>query len=250
MGRATPLLIVACLCASGCYLAHERDVDAGADRDAAPAGPLVWVLVHPSDAPLGPGLFLFDETRHEILRQLPLPAGVTSPHALTWGGHSLWLGGIDDDPGLRELDPADGHVVSRIPSVFTEGIAIDGDTLWWTGIADARTPLFHAARDATFLRTSTLDEVSVQDLANVEGTLYYLVNDDLDRIMRFDPETESATEIARHVHVAPYSLGFDGTSLAVAVDGRIRRYDPVTGALVRDSAFEVPGWITAIAFVR
>jgi hypothetical protein len=31
---------------------------------------------------------------------------------------------------------------------------------------------------------------------------------------------------------------------------RIRRFDPATGALVRESPFRVEGWVTAIAFVR
>jgi hypothetical protein len=52
------------------------------------------------------------------------------------------------------------------------------------------------------------------------------------------------------VHIAPYSLGFDGAYLASATDGRIHRYDPATGELIRDSPFGVLGWITAIAFVR
>lgn len=239
---------------AGCYLAHEGGVDAAVDASsvdgAVVTAPLVWVLVHPSDAPRGPGLFLFDEARQEVIRQLPLPDGCTSPHALAWDGRSLWLGGVDVEPAIRELDPADGRVLSRWPGAVTEGIAFDGDTFWYAAVLSSLTPLVHVARDGTTLGSVTLSEVAVQDLVSAEGALYYLVNDDADRIMRFDTATGSATELARNVDVAPYSLGFDGTHLAVAVDGRIRRYDPSTGALVREGPFAVPGWITAIVFVR
>lgn len=255
MTRAAVSLCVALLVssvASGCYLAHERGRDAAIDGggDAAPSRPLVWVLVHPSDAPLGPGLFLFDEARQEVVRRLALPEGFSSPHALAWDGHSLWLGGFAEDPAMLELDPSDGRELSRFPNVITEGVAIDGDTFWWAGTVDALTPLLHVSRDGRRLSSNTLMEAAVQDVVIANGALFYLVNDDADRIMRFDATTERATELTRGVFVAPYSLGFDGTSLAVAAEGRIRRYDPATGTLVSDGPFAVPGWITAIAFVR
>ena len=243
---------------AACYRAHELAPDESVDasRDASEHASdhatslLVWALVHPSDALRGPDLYLFDEARQEIIRQLPLPEGVTSPHALAWDGRSLWLGGIDVDPAVRELDPLDGRVRSRWAGVVTEGIATDGDTCWYTGVAAAFSPLVQVARDGTTLSSSTLPESSVQDLVSAAGALYYLVNDGVDRIVRIDPAPGGLTDVVRGVHEAPYQLDFDGTHLAVAVDGRIRRYDPTTGALVRESAFAVPGWITAIAFVR
>ncbi len=184
------------------------------------------------------------------MRQLPLPAGVTSPHALAWDGRSLWLGGIDVEPAVREIDPDDGHVRSEWSGIVTEGIATDGETFWYTAVAGAFAPLVHVARDGTSLSTATFGESSVQDLVYAGGSLYYLVNDDVDRIVRMDPDTLETTELARGVDAAPYSLGFDGASLVVAVDGRSRRFDLSTGALTRESAFDVPGWITAIAYVR
>lgn len=100
------------------------------------------------------------------------------------------------------------------------------------------------------LSITSTDVGTIQDVVSVDGALYYLINDDVDRIVRVNPNSGAASDVARGVHPAPYSLGFDGQYLAVAVDGRILRFDPETGALVRASAFAVPGWITAIAFVR
>ena len=250
------LAVLCALAAPGCYLAHERGDDAGpvdAGRpplDGAAAPSLVWVLVHPADAPRGPGLYLFDEARQELLRQLPLPDGVTSPHALAWDGRSLWLGGVDVEPAVREIDPESGRVLSRWSGVVTEGIAVTDGTFWYAGVTNAFVPLVHVGRDGTTLDSLPLPEAAVQDLVSARGALFYLVNDGEDRIVRLDPSSGAAADLARGVDAAPNALGFDGSALAVAVDQRIRRFDPESGALVSERPFAVPGWITAIAFVR
>ena len=99
------------------------------------------------------------------------------------------------------------------------------------------------------LRRIPIAGSTVQDLVFAGGALDYLVNDDVDRIVHVDPTSGLSSELARGVYVAPYSLGYDGASLAVAVDAMIVRFDPVTGARLSSGAFAVPGWITAIAFV-
>ena len=242
------LILAACL-VPGCYRSHERGGDSAVDADV-PNGPLVWVLVHPSDAPRGPGLFLFDEGRQEVVRQLALPAGVTSPQALAWDGRSLWLGGVDEEPAVRELDPDNGRVLSRWPGVVTEGIAVDGDNFWYSGVTSAFIPLTHVRRDGSVVSSAALPGVvTVQDLVSASGSLYYLVNDERDRIVRADGVTGDSTVLSLVGFDAPYALGFDGTYLAVAAEGRIRRFDVSTGALVEEGPLAVPGWITAIAFV-
>ena len=235
---------------AGCYLAHERDVDASTDAARPVTAPLVWVVVHPSDAPLGPGLYLFDETTQTIVRRLPLPPGSTSPHALAWDGRSLWLGGVDEDPGVRELDPADGRVLSRWSGVQCEGIAYEGGRYWYAGVVSTLTPLVEVQRDGTTIGSLSLGVATVQELVAAEGSLYYLINDDLDRIVRVDPSTGASSDVTSGVHVAPYALGWDGRHLAVAVDGRITRFDRITGERVSEGPLGIPGWITAIAFER
>ncbi len=258
--------------AGGCYRVHERDVggvDSGvpdahldavvdarvadarvADARVRDAGSpmLVWVVVHPSDAPSGAGMYLFDESAQEVLRQLPLPDGVTSPHAILWDGSSLWLGGHDRVPAIREIDPETGAVRSLWAGVVTEGVATDGESYFY--VADAISPLLRVDRAGTVLSSIALPEGTIQDLVWARGALYYLVNDGPDRIVRLDPETGAREDVARTGLGAPYSLGFDGTFVVVAMNGRAYRFDPETGELVSDSDFAVPGWITAISYVR
>ena len=250
----------------GCADSHMRsdtDASSATEPDAhvalgdggttivAPVSSLAWMIVHPSDAPRGPGLYLFDESRNQVVSHLPLPDELESPHALAWDGESLWLGGAGLDSAVYELDSVDASVRSRLPNIRTEGITIEGDTLW---LADddnfGSVRLVRLARDGTELFSALLPTTTLQDLTIARGALYYLVNDGVDRIVRFDRATGASVDLVRGVHVAPYSLAFDGAHLVVAVEGTLRRYDPATGELVRVSSIDVPGWITALAFQR
>jgi hypothetical protein len=56
----------------GSHVIDERD---SGDSIVAPGGRLIWVLIHPSEAPDGPGIFLFDEEQ----QQVPCPTTVRSP---------------------------------------------------------------------------------------------------------------------------------------------------------------------------
>jgi hypothetical protein len=243
---------------SSCALAHERGVDAAVDAapvDASATMPahVLWVLVHPSSAPLGPGLFQIDEPTQQIVSRLPLPDGVASPHALAWDGSSLWLGDLEGaaEGHVYQLDPTTGAVLSRLP-IATEGLVVDASSIWYASSYPGAGMqwLVHVTRGGDMIASIPVAGLVLQDLAVANGSFYYLINDDLDRIVRVDPASGAEAELTRGVDIAPYALGFDGVSLAVAVDGRIRRFDPSTGAPVSDTPLAVPGWITAIAFVR
>lgn len=246
-------VVLVAMLGDGCYLAHERGVDASVSGDAPVVrrASRLWVLVHPSDAPMGPGLFLYDEARNAIVSRLPLPPGVESPHGLTWDGGSLWLSdvGVPERPTIYELSPDDGRVLSRIVGHFTEGLAAEGESLWCAS-AEPVTSLLELAHDGGVLGSVGVSEIVIQDLVFADGALYYLVNDGLDRIVRIDPRGGAATEVARGFHEAPYSLGFDGTHLVVAADRTLYRFDPRTGAAAGVGPIDVGGWITAIAYVR
>ncbi len=250
----------------GCWLAHGlgpdvpfdaslprdvRDVRDTRDAPAAPASSLLFVLVHPSDAPRGPGVYVVDEARQEILDVLPL-AATSSPHGLAWDGRSLWVSDLATRT-IFELDPTDGSVRSEIPEIMTEGIACDeDDSLWYVGVdsGTSEMEITHLTREGMELSRTLLPWTSVVDLALAAGDIYYLLNDDVDPILSVDLESGVSTELVRGVSTAPYSLAFDGTHLAVAVDATIRRYDRRSGALVSVGPLPVPGWITALAFRR
>lgn len=257
--------------ATGCWDAHTIGADADLDAQGAPdasatASSLVWALVHPTNAPEGPGIVLFDEATQTVIRRLPLPEPTLSVHGLAYDGDTLWVsslgrtvGPFSDGVALFALDAGDGHALRRFERIAAQGLAVDAGTLWYAGARpdEAGPSLVHITYDDEQLSVVPIPETwLIEDLTLANGALYYLANDDLDRIMRIDPRTGDAVELARGVYEAPYALGFDGRYLAVPTndgrnrDPRIRRFDPATGALVSEGPFRVGGWVTAIAFVR
>lgn len=150
-------------------------------------------------------------------------------------------------------------MLRRFDRIRAEGLAIDGDDLWYAGARpdEAGPTLVRLSRDGEQRSAVPIPESwLIQDLAIANGALFYLANDDVDRIVRIDPTTGATAELTRGVYEAPYALGFDGQYLAVPMadrfvgSPRIRRFDPVTGALVSETPLLVEGWVTAIAFVR
>jgi hypothetical protein len=249
------LALLSFLLSSGCYLSHERPLDAAPAPDA-PGGPRLWALVHPDDAPMGAGLFLVDEGRGVVVRHLPLPDGLASPEGLTWDGSSLWLS--DGEPSATgpamhyELSPDDGSVRDVVPTTATLGMAWDPATdTRWSSVRTNATRLVRYGRTDEWLETLELGaEATPEDLVLVGETIYFVTNDETDRIVRLDLAAPRETrEIARHVAAEPRSLGFDGEHLAIATGGTIRRFDRETGAVVGERTFPVTGLVTAIVFV-
>lgn len=219
-----------------------------------------WVLVHPSDAPLGPGIYLYDEESQEIKKTLPLPPGVGSPHGLAFDGASLWMsdlaGGSNLSGEVHQIDPNTGVILSTISGIFTEGLVADGANLWYG--ADEYAPEGASAFVAISQTGAVLDVIALQDWTIMNDItydgqrFYYTINDESDRIIAVDPATGAQTELASNIATSAtvYTLAFDGTYLATVDPGGsgnlLRRFDRVTGSLVSTTPFGVPGWVTAI----
>jgi hypothetical protein len=217
-----------------------------------------WALVHPSDAPLGPGLYLIDEETQEIQRYLALPPEAESPHGLAFDGTSLWVSDIVLQAVLQ-IDPDTGAVLSTIPDVISEGLVAQQGNLWYG------TDEYQPAQATSFVRISPsgdvldvvklADSTIMNDIAHDGSSLYYAINDESDRILEVDPVTGAQVELAKNVAESGmiYTLAFDGQSLALIdmlPSGNVlRRFDPATGAEVSAKPFGVPGWVTALVAV-
>lgn len=212
----------------------------------------LWLLIHPTDAPSrGPGIVEVDEDGVELSR-LPLPPDATSPHGLAWDGSMLWMSDLGTD-GLYALDPDTGAVISFLPGISTQGVAVDGDGLWVAGDGVYRV-------DHTGLRTDERPSPPVvQDVAYDGVAVITLTNGATDYATRISPTGEQ-TKLRE-----PVTEGNTGSAMTAwhselvlvdqlwdeqdhEYDTVLRHVNPFTGALLSYEPLPVEGEITALAF--
>jgi hypothetical protein len=229
------------------------------DTVILPLPPELWVLVHPSEAPAaGPGIVHLDGDGVELGR-LPIPPGLSSPHALTHDGASLWVSGYSggEEQGILQVDPSTGAVGATIPiPIPTEGIAADGDGFWMAGSALTRV-------DATGAITDRRPGAgTIQDLAFDGTDLWFLVNGSPDSVSRVDPLGRPRV-VADPVSDDSRSYGmtwYEGELLVIDTafedpafpDGTalLRHVDPYTGERIGTSELPLEGWLTALVVPR
>lgn len=219
--------------------------------DMQPAERLMWLLTNDH---MGSGtIYVYDETSRAVVKQFPVPANTTtSPHALAYDGHSLWLGGMGGNDGLAELDPMNGAVRSFRPGIRTEGLAIDSDGYWRIEEPYSKNAqLVHDRWDGTNIQTIEVPYIVAQDIAVDSQYVYYIVNDANDPLLRVDPKT-GVSEVLNPMVVnglAPYTLAYDGSNLAIVdFDTILLHVDPTNGQTLSQETLPDIGWITAIAF--
>jgi DNA-binding beta-propeller fold protein YncE len=241
-----------------------QDTTGSLDTTKTTFGNVWWILVHPSNAPDGSGIFLYDEKNDNVLRQLNLPAEIISPHALAFDGKNLWLGdaasprnpGYADSGTIYQISPRDGSVLSKIQiRGGTEGIALTRTSLWYSQTRSGK--LFNITMDGQPLKQLQVSVSTINDIAFDGEWLYYVINDANDRIVRVDPNTGAEnnfiTKAVKSKQI--YTLAVDNNYLVVidktnnAVN-QIRRLDKKTGNFISDTSISIRGWITAIALDR
>lgn len=254
----TAMVLLAC--SASCSQSHGEAAvvdDASCLPPDAP-GRFFWFLVHPTQAPPdGPGIYLYDEDSEEIVCKVELPEPFSSPHALAYDGELLWVGGIvNEDPmrgAILAIDPKTGEVVDELVTTgMPEGLAVAGDTLWygandWPDSA-CRARLVQIDRDGEILDELVPERCLVQDIAKLDDRLFYVVNDEADRILEVMPDGSAEREVAsRAGGNAVYTLSSRLGRLVVEGYGALHWFDPDSGEAQARVPHNVPGWITAIA---
>jgi hypothetical protein len=166
------------------------------------------------------------------------------------------VNGYDTGHGdTYELDPADGRVRSILRGTTTEGLAIDGDKLWYASVISAgRQKLVQIDRAGSVLREVPVTAAVVNDLAIIGSYAYYISNSDTDPIVEVTLANGRERKVIEPAvrGRAPYSLGYDGRALIVAdkdPNGNfLLRIDPRSGLILAEIRLAIPGWITALAF--
>lgn len=201
-----------------------------------------WILVHPSYG--NSGIYLYNETTSNVELRLDIPNGLTSTHALSYDGESLWIdGGSDSSCSIFEISPIDGSILSEIKDVCTEGIASSGDYLYYS----SRYSITKIKKNGILIDTFNIQSEYIQDIAIDGSYLYYVVNGETDPIIQVDTKTEKQDTIIETGVIGLYTLCISDDNFIVVTDNNeIRRIDMKTKRIISDKKTGIEGWITAI----
>ena len=203
-----------------------------------------WVLLHRNYE--NPGIYLFDENSSSFERKFDLPQELESPHALTFDGTSLWVGGMGNKESLYQIDPLSGEIVSEIKNIRTEGIVISGEFIYYSNDKFIR-KIDKEGDLIDEIRTSNSSHV-IPDIAIDNGDLYYLRHTEKQPVIKLEILNHSETIIPNIENTGTYCLTISNDNIiTINNSNQIVQFDKVTGSLLSKTDIPMKGWITAIS---
>lgn len=215
----------------------------------------VWYfLIHPSDAPDGSKIVEYNHTQNEIINEIDLPEGMSSPHALAYDGEHLWLGGMGNNEKLYCLETESGNVVQQYENIRTEGITVFGGSIWFSSSNLRRNVwLININSDGDTLQEIDTELIVIQDIAHFQDKIYYTYNDTNEPVGIIDLDTGDIegfiTDAALGQYVYAMSV-HEGYLYIIDSRGEVnylRAFDAETGEFLQEAATSIDGWITAMA---
>ena len=214
----------------------------------------LWILQNRRYA--NSGIDLYNETTGIIEAELDLPSGIESAHALAYDGEFLWLGGIGENESLYKLDPETGDVISEIPNIRTEGIAVKGDYLYYS-VYETNT-IRKITKGGTYIETITPTNInpshSIPDIAIDGNDLYYLrylTFTETEPVVKLNLSSKEETLISLDGSIDTYCLTiFNSEIVGVGLTNDINRFNKFVGSFISSNPTHEDSrnaWITAIA---
>ncbi|KAB1067434.1 DUF5050 domain-containing protein [Tamlana haliotis] len=203
-----------------------------------------WILTHKNYQK--PGIYLFNENTGMLEVELKLPKALQSPHALAYDGESLWVGGIGENESLYQLNPETGDIISEIPNIITEGIAIQDDFIFYS----SENAIHKMNKNGSLIETIETENtaLTISDIAIDESSLYYLRYSETAPIVKLNLDTKTEAPIQTIETSGTYCLSFiDNKLVTVSNLNEINQNATRSGELVVSTPTDIEGWITAIA---
>lgn len=206
----------------------------------------LWLLKHRKYQK--PGIYLYNETSGAIEIELDLPKGLESPHALAYDGESLWIGGIAENESILQLDPQTGAILSEIPNIRTEGIAVDKNYLYYS--VYETNIISKIQKNGTFVEEIIAKNasLSIPDIAINGSNLYYLRYTATAPLVKLNLSNKEESFIKLAGSIDTYSLGiFNNEIVGVTLLNGISRFNQNSGDFISSNITDIEGWVTAIA---
>lgn len=202
-----------------------------------------WILTHKNYE--APGIYLYNETTQTIELKLDLPENMESPHALTYDGESLWLGGTGENESIYQLNPDDGRILSEIKNIKTEGIALLGEFLYYSDYKIIN----KINKDGTLVEEISTKNSSynIPDIATYNNNLYYLRYSEKEPVVKINLSNYNEGKIELSESTGTYCLTiYNNEIITINPFNEIIRFNLETGMLISTQATNIDGWITAI----
>ncbi|MDX8552847.1 hypothetical protein MK851_04300 [Tenacibaculum sp. 1B UA] len=206
----------------------------------------LWLLKHRRYQE--PGIYLYNETSGVLEKELELPKNLESPHAIAFDGKFLWVGGIGEEESIYQIDPHTGAIISEIPNIRTEGIAVDGDYIYYSVY---ETNIINKIdKNGTFVEEIVTQNasLSIPDIAIDGNKLYYLRYTVTDPIVKLNLSNKNESFIPLSGNIDTYCLTiFNSEIIGVTLLNGISRFKQSSGDFISSNTTGIEGWITAIA---
>lgn len=206
----------------------------------------LWLLKHRKYE--DSGIYLYNETSGILERELDLPKILKSPHALAYDGEHLWVGGIDQDESILQIDPQTGAILSEIPNIRTEGIAVDENYLYYS--VYETNIINKIEKNGTFVEKIIAKNaaLSIPDIAIDGNNLYYLSYTPTKPVVKLNLSNKKESFIALPQSIDTYSLAiFKNQIVGITRFNGISRFEQNSGTFISSNLTDIKGWITAIS---
>ncbi|WP_194766077.1 hypothetical protein [Tamlana sp. I1] len=203
-----------------------------------------WILTHRSYAK--PGIYLYNETTSTIELKLDLPKGLESPHALAFDGESLWVGGVGEDESIYQLNPENGAIISEIPNIKTEGIAVLDEFIYYSDYKNIK----KIDKNGVLIETIATKNSSynIPDIAIDDTNLYYLRYSENEPVVKLRLSSREENKIALSESTGTYCLTVAKNEIiTINPFNEIVHFNLRTGEFILNSPTIMEGWATAIA---
>lgn len=202
-----------------------------------------WVLVHPIQG--NEGIYLFNETTSEVERKIDLPVGFSQPQAIAFDGESIWISGSHDTASIMEINPENGEIVSEIAGIKARGLVVLENNFY---VSNFNT-IDRLDKEGNYEEVVLdLEGNVIQDLAYKNSSLYYVLNDNNDPIVKvnlLDSSQETVLEFGTF-EVSTNLTIRDNDFVIVTQFDQIKRINIESGQVVSQTDLPIEGAITSI----
>ncbi len=189
------------------------------------------------------GIYLFNEATSKVEVKIDLPNELLSPHGLDYSDGFLWLLGFDDKEIAYRINPNNGEIEEIFTNLTGEGISVVGDSIF---IANRASISLISRSNGSIINTFQINSNTIQDMTVIGNDIFYVVNGEIDPILKLNMVTSKIDTIALTGITALYTLAFRDDYFFAINGNSIVKIDSINSEIYTVATPNINGWLTAI----